>query len=67
MEPYLTDDVFGPKILQNAEHCDLSLAGHMFPQLLSISGHLEYKSATLTDLHVTKPAYLDYLTTIQEN
>ena len=36
-KPYFTDDVFGTTILQSSEHCDLSLAGQMFPQLLSIA------------------------------
>ena len=66
-KPYFTDDVFGTTILQNREHCDLSMAGHMFPQLLSISGHIKYKPANLPELHIQKPAYRNYLTTIQDN
>ena len=49
-KPYFTDDVFGITILQNQEHCDLSMAGHILPQQLSISGHIKYKPAALKEL-----------------
>ena len=32
-----TDDVFGITILQNSDHCDLSLAAHTFPQNMKIT------------------------------
>ena len=54
---YFTDNVFDTTILRNQEHCDLSLAEHMFPQLLSISGHIKYKPSILTDLHIPKRSY----------
>lgn len=66
-KPYLTDNFFGITILRKSEHCDLALAGHTFLQLLSISGHLRYKPATSSELHVPKKFYKSHLTTIQGN
>ncbi len=63
-KPNFNDEAFGTTIVTNARQCNLVLASHVLPQLVSISGHLRYKAATPHDLQVPKKSYKAYLTNI---
>ena len=66
-KPYFTDEEFGTSILENLPQCNINLAGHMFPHLLSVAGHLRYKQSTISDHHVPKKTLDTFLTHIRDN